>query len=224
MPIEAVIFDKDNALMKTEPVYFRTYQKIISYHGRDGAQYTWQDHMNLSGRPTSERFSYLVERFGLKTPVEEFLFMYRETYYRIFEEQGIPLVEGTRELLETLRQAGIKLAVGTGATRQNAEFTLRKTDLYDFFGAIVTSDDVGRGKPDPETFVKAASILEVECAKCAVVGDGKNDVIGAKKAGMKAIFIRDPQSRVTFKQEGPDLRVRGISQLSLARLNRLFEM
>lgn len=220
LSFKAVIFDKDGVLMHTEKIYFQAYHDTILFFGGSGT-YSWEDHKKFMGALSSERFLFIRKKFHLPVSFDEFMSEYRKRYYELFDTQGIKVIEGISDFIELLKANGIKLAVFTGSSRKNTEFTLKKVNLSAEFDAIVTADDVSQGKPHPEGFLLAAKLLKVEPADCVVIGDSGNDVIAAKDAGMRVIalvdenYIRDPELAK------PDLEVDSLKEINVQSLQAL---
>lgn len=96
---------------------------------------------------------------------------------------------GVREGLAAMRDAGLRLAC---VTNKAARFTLPLLDqagLSAFFGAVVTADQVGKRKPDPEPFLHACRRLGVAPEDAAVIGDSENDTFGARAAGCRVYLV-----------------------------------
>src|SRR5690606_30388227 len=94
-------------------------------------------------------------------------------YREILRAEGIEPLPGVVILLKELQAAGIPCAIGTSTPRANVECVLELTGLAGFFADIAASEDVSRGKPDPEVFLKAAGKLGAEPAACVVIEDAQ---------------------------------------------------
>ncbi|MDH4190122.1 MAG: HAD-IA family hydrolase, partial [Betaproteobacteria bacterium] len=96
---------------------------------------------------------------------------------------------GAREGLAAMRAAGLQLAC---VTNKAARFTgplLAATGLDEYFAAVVTSDAVGRRKPDPAIFLHACAMLGVGASEGCVIGDSDNDAQGARAAGCRFLLV-----------------------------------
>jgi HAD superfamily hydrolase (TIGR01549 family) len=91
-----------------------------------------------------------------------------------------------RKLLISLRQAGVMLGVFTGASRKSAQTALQLSGLDLFFHSIVTADDVSQSKPDPEGLQKAMDQLGAADYQTIYVGDGPDDIVASRRAGVTA--------------------------------------
>ncbi|AZA08379.1 HAD family hydrolase [Corynebacterium pseudopelargi] len=109
--------------------------------------------------------------------------------YRALSNQT--LLAGAKELLRTLHEHGIKLALASGTVRELVEPILQRNNVLDLFDAIITSEDTAMGKPDPQGFLLAAQELQVPPNKTLVIEDSKAGVLAAQAAGMDVISVED---------------------------------
>ncbi len=112
-----------------------------------------------------------------------------ELYRALVRERGIELLPGVRRWLDKLKAEGWRQAMASSAPRLNLEAIIAALNLGDYFGAIVSADDVSRGKPDPQVFLIAAEKLRVAPAACVVVEDAPAGIEAARRAGMRAVGV-----------------------------------
>jgi beta-phosphoglucomutase len=91
--------------------------------------------------------------------------------------------------LARLREAGYRQALASSAPRPNIEAVLGILELGKYLDAVVSADDVGRGKPDPAIFLAAADRLGLPAARCVVVEDAPAGLEAARRAGMRSIGV-----------------------------------
>ena len=121
--------------------------------------------------------------------------MDREKYYNhLCSIEDINPIEGVYELIESLYENKIKLAIASSSPIKVIELVVKRLKADKFFKAVVQGDDVLRSKPEPDIFLYAAQKLNADPKECAVIEDSKNGVNGAKKAGMRAIGYLNPNS------------------------------
>jgi beta-phosphoglucomutase family hydrolase len=114
----------------------------------------------------------------------------KESLYRKFvKEKGIELLPGVERWLKELQKSGWKQAIASSAPFLNVEAILAALDIESYFDAIVSAEDVQRGKPDPQVFLTAANKLGVAPSRCIVVEDAPAGTEGARRAGMKSIGV-----------------------------------
>ena len=103
---------------------------------------------------------------------------------------------GVERLIPNLARK-LPLAIASGALRNEIEIILSSIGLFNEFRAIVSAEDVGRGKPEPEIFFKALAQLNtsldgepaISATECLVIEDSKEGVRGARRAGMKCLAV-----------------------------------
>lgn len=123
----------------------------------------------------------------------------KESVYRELYAPHRKTVDGFDALIEAAKAKGVKLAVGTAAPPANVAFTLDGLDLRRHFDAIVGAQDVARGKPHPDVFLKAAELCGVAPEHCIVFEDAPLGVEAARRAGMRCVVLATtlPESSFT---------------------------
>jgi beta-phosphoglucomutase family hydrolase len=112
-----------------------------------------------------------------------------ELYRDIVATDGVRVLPGVRTYLQSLKQARIPCVVGTSTQRANVELIFDREDLADFFTDVVASEDVTRGKPDPEVFLIAAQKAGKDPADCVVFEDAVYGIEAAKAGGMACVGV-----------------------------------
>ncbi len=136
----------------------------------------------------------------------------KEVLYRdIIRERGLQPLPGIQNWLETLAAAGVPAVIGSSTHRLNITTSLEILGLSKFFRAIVSAEDVSRGKPDPEVFLLAAAKLPRPPEKCVVFEDAPMGIEAALAAGMKAVGVTT--------SHGPEVLTR--AHRTVARLDML---
>ncbi len=163
----------------------------------------WRDVMQQEGQPIT--YATFAETFGQRN--DTILRLYfgddisqsdmqriadaKESQYRhLVRTRGIHLLPGVQRWLDTLRNDGWLQAIASAAPKRNIETVLEVLDIREYFGAIVASEDVQHGKPDPQVFLTAAERLGVAPAHCIVVEDAPAGIAGAHRATMPAIGVQ----------------------------------
>jgi len=186
-----VIFDLDGVLIDT-----------AEFHKQ-----SWFDLAEKEGFEITSEFFY--ETFGMQNyqiipllakgevPGEEVdrLSKWKERRYRDLIEDAQVLAAGADALLTDLKRCGFLLAIGSSAPRANMDFVLARIGVGPYFDAIVTGEDVKRGKPAPDTFLKAAEKLALPPCRCVVVEDAVAGVQAARNAGMRVIALTTTRPR-----------------------------
>jgi beta-phosphoglucomutase len=112
-----------------------------------------------------------------------------ELYRELVRKDGISPLPGVMHWLQRLHEQGWLQAIASAAPRANIEAILEALGTPQFFQAIVSAEDVHKGKPDPEVFLTAASRVSASPANCIVVEDAPAGVEGARRGGMRSIGV-----------------------------------
>lgn len=185
-PIQAIIFDMDGTMVDNMAVHNRIWIDYLQDLG--AAVDPTVFHERTAGRTNTEVLRmYLGE--GLSTAEARQLSEEKEERYRAYFKAHVRPVAGLMDLLRAARQAGYRLGVATSAPSRNVDFLLGCLGLDGFFDAVVHGEEVARGKPDPEIFLKAAERLGVPPAACLVFEDARMGAEAARRAGMRTILL-----------------------------------
>lgn len=213
--IRAVIFDMDGVLVDS----FRPHEESWLRAARDaGVEMTREQFATTFGRTSRE----IIRHFwgeGLDEEEMRAIDDRKEALYRDLVRDAFPTMPGAVELIDDLRAAEFRLAVGSSGPPENVELSVRGLGREDSFSAVVTGHDVTRGKPDPEVFRKAAERLGVPPSRCAVIEDAVAGVRAANAAGMVSVALVGTTTREALSEA--TLVVESLSELSAARIGAL---
>jgi beta-phosphoglucomutase len=189
----AVLWDMDGTLIDSEELHWTcwrdtmakegiviTRQQFVASFGQrnDAIISRW-----LGGAPTPER----IARIGNAK---------EELYRHLVRTQGVSPLPGVAGWLHRLHSQGWLQAIASSAPRANVEAVLDALASADIFQAIVSAEDVHRGKPDPEVFLTAAARLGALPGRCIVVEDAVAGIEGARNAGMRSIGVSPDGKRL----------------------------
>jgi HAD superfamily hydrolase (TIGR01509 family) len=186
-PVAAVILDMDGLLLDTERVYRRAF---IAAAARLGFVMPEDLYQGMVGLADNECFALIKDHFGPKLRISQYRHELADCLQQFFCT-GIPLKPGALELMDDLAQRGLPRALATSTNRATAERHLRCAGLLDRFDAIVTWEDVERGKPHPDLFLKAAREIGVAPQRCVVLEDSPLGIRGAHAAGAMPVMVPD---------------------------------
>ena len=182
--IRGLVFDCDGTIADTMPLHYEAWVEALKEHGEVFPEALFYE---LAGISTVGVMQILNEKHGYSLPVHEAAAR-KEALYQSLVPKVLPI-----EPVVTLvrRYAGkLPMAVATGGTRAICSKTLQALNLLQHFRAIVTADDVARGKPAPDIFLEAARRLAVPPDQCYAFEDAELGLQAARAAGMVAIDIR----------------------------------
>ncbi len=188
----AIIFDLDGVLTDTSEYHYQAWKRLADDLG---IPFTREENdAHLRGVSRRESLMYIIRgRQYTEDQIQEMMDR-KNRYYNEMIKKMTPndLVPGGRELLQEIRQAGIKIAVASGS--KNARTVLDLLDINNYLNGIADGYDVTNGKPAPDIFVFAAGLLNTPTSQSLVLEDAAAGVEAAKKGGMMAIGI-GPQDR-----------------------------
>lgn len=215
----AVIWDVDGTLVDTAELHFQAWLDLCRELGRP---FSRADFAATFGRRNPEILDHL---FGPRFSDAEVADLgdRKELLYRAAARRGVDLLPGARELLEGLRQAGARQAIGSSAPLENVRLILSLTETASFFAAVSSMEDTQRGKPDPQVFEVAAAKLGVPAGRCAVIEDAVAGVQAARAGGMKCVGVtfvgHHPEEKL--RAAGADRVVRTLQQVDAAGIRSL---
>jgi HAD superfamily hydrolase (TIGR01509 family) len=181
-----VIFDMDGVLIDSGAHHREAWRALLDELGVVPAR---PDYWRLTiGRPGNEAVELLLGR-PLSGPEAMRLADRKHDHYVRLARHGLPAVRGVTAFIDEVAAASIPRAVATSASRFDVHRLLGHLGLHHRFDAIVTSEDVRLGKPDPEVFLLAAEGIGVPPARCLVFEDSVVGVQAARRAGMRVIGV-----------------------------------
>jgi len=186
-PFAAVIFDLDGVLADSEPWWNEIDAKLL---GEYGVIYRGDYHRNVLGVSYRLAVEFYKKAFGLSVPTEELMRRRGEIAEEFFAKR-IGLFPSTRSTLEELRQMNRRLAVATSSVSASARPFLDRYRLTAFFDVIVTGEEIERGKPAPDIYLRAAEKLGVPAGACLVIEDALSGIAAGKAAKMRVAAIPD---------------------------------
>jgi HAD superfamily hydrolase (TIGR01509 family) len=192
--LQAVIFDFNGIIVNDEPIHFRLFRKVLAEEG-----------INLTEEAYYARYLGFDDRGAFVAAFDENrrpladdqlaeLIARKARYYQAEICDHVEFFPGVANLVRSLTPS-LPLAVASGALRHEIELILRTANLLDCFRAVVSAEDVARGKPEPDIFIKALGMLnryskeKLQAENCLVIEDSKEGLRGARRAGMKCLAV-----------------------------------
>ncbi|MGV8095036.1 MAG: HAD family hydrolase [Mangrovibacterium sp.] len=175
---KGLIFDLDGTIADTMPIHYIAWKNAAARYGID---FTVELFAQLAGVPLYPTVEKLNKLFGKNIDPKE-MGDAKELEY----EQNMDKIEPIEPVIALIRKYHGKLpmSVGTGGLTRIAWKTLEIVDVDKYIDIVVSSEDVIRYKPHPETFLRCAELMGVEPSACQVFEDGMLGIQAAKDAGM----------------------------------------
>lgn len=200
----SVIFDMDGTLLDTQRIYIPAWE----YAGNKQGIANMGKHIcNVCGMNETGWTSYLKDNF----PELDIASFKNDVIHYISENGTVCFKKGAEELLDFLKDNGIKTAIASGSSTASIMHHLEELDALGYFDAIAGGTDVENSKPAPDVFLKAASLLDANPEECFVLEDSANGILAGSAAGMKCIGIPDI---VQFQDELKKLMFAEVTDLS----------
>jgi HAD superfamily hydrolase (TIGR01509 family) len=144
-----------------------------------------------------------------------------ELYREILKADGIEPLPGVGAFLKTLNDAGIPCVVGSSSHRLNIEICLELFGFSGYFQGIVSSEDVDKGKPDPDVFLKAARRAGMPPERCVVFEDAPVGIEAGLRGGMKVVGVATTHGAETLR--GAHRVVKRLDELTVKDLEALWK-
>lgn len=186
MNIRAVLWDLDGTLVDSEEFHWQSWRYAMD---AEGLPLTFEQFKASFGQRNQTILGKWLGAAATQADIDRVADAKEVEYRRLAAEHGLTPLPGAAEWLVRLQAAGWKQAIASSAPRLNVDAMLRALHLERYFDAIVSSEDVTHGKPDPEVFLAAASKLGVPPQRCIVVEDAAAGVEAARRAGMRSIGV-----------------------------------
>ena len=182
--IEAVVFDLDGVLVRTEEIWDEVREALVRERG---GRYDAAAQRAMMGMSSLEWSLYMHDELGLQERPEEISAEVVRRMLRRYDER-LPLIDGAVEAVERIA-ARWPLAVASSSNRELIDAVLAGSGLARHFRATVSSEEVPRGKPSPDVYLEAARRVGAPAERCAAVEDSHSGIRSAKAAGMVVAAI-----------------------------------
>ena len=185
--VKAVIFDLDNTLVDFVEAKIKACEAVVKRLGCGNADELLRYFLRWKhGFESHENIADYLRDKGIYS--EELYRECCEIYDRVKLESITPYL-GIKDVLENLRQRGVKLAVVTDAENGHAISRLKKAGLQRYFDVVISADMTGKRKPEPDSLLLALNKLGVKAEEAAIVGDSlRRDIEAGKRLGMLTVY------------------------------------
>ncbi len=187
----AVTFDMDGLMFNSEDVYTLAGTELLARRGR---RFTPELKDAMMGLPPRAAFEAMIDRLELPETWDVLAAESDEIFLGLLGER-LAIMPGLLELLATLERAGVPKAIATSSGRRLTEACLAPFRLAPRFRFVLTSEDITRGKPDPEIYLSAARRFGVPPAEMLVLEDSQNGCRAASAAGAFTVAVPGEHSR-----------------------------
>lgn len=187
---KAVIFDMDGVLIDARNWHYEALNEALALFG---AEIPYQEHLDrFDGLPTRVKLRLLSAEGRLDEHLHDLVEeVKQERTMRIAASKNLPNLDHLI-LIGRLKHMGSKVGVATNSIRLTSQFMLESAGLLGELDCLVTNEDVVQGKPDPEIYLKACSLLDLSPEECLAIEDSPNGIRSAESAGLTVFSVTSP--------------------------------
>jgi beta-phosphoglucomutase len=200
----ALIFDLNGTMINDMAFHLRAWTEILNEDLKAGLT-AEQVKSEMYGKNSE----LLIRVFGegrFARDEMDYWSVEKEKRYQKAYRPHLQLIRGLADLLKRAQDQNIPMAIGSAAIPFNIDFILDQLDIRKYFSDIVSADDVAISKPDPETFLKAARLLNTDPGDCLVFEDAPKGVEAAFNAGMPCVVLTTMHNSNDFPVSGHIVR------------------
>lgn len=184
--VQAVIFDMDGTLIDSQPIWYRASSEFFQQNQYD---VTLAEMLPLTGSPVGALVDYVLHKHGEKAKPRAQLLDELMNYVVAQILAAKPLMPNVKNVLENLKQRGIKIAVASASPRNLLEGIVENCGIADYFDYLASAEELDYNKPHPAVYLHAAKMLNVSPAACFAVEDSVIGMIAGKAAKMPTVVI-----------------------------------
>lgn len=212
VPPEAFVFDFDGTLIDTEDVEYRSLARLWAGHGLSLPYEEWAAYIGLESPDWPGYLLGMLPQRYPRTTIERELAACQD---RLTADQ--PLRAGVLGLLDGARELGIPVGIASNGHRSRVIAELERRGLLNEFAAVVTGEDVDRGKPDPDCYVTVARVLDITPSSAIAFEDSGPGLEAARAAGFRCVVAPTPAT-LHHDLRAADLLVGEFSEVSVPDL------
>ena len=189
----AIIFDMDGVLVDSEPLFLGAINRLLEQEDVPLVSEKENEEF-LIGTTIGETWRYLKANRALPLSASIYTSRYDEIVRQVMMEELAPQ-PGVRALLEICSQRGLPKAVASSSLHQWVDLKLEAIGLVGAFDLVLGGDDVTRGKPEPDIYLKAAAGLGLPPEQCIAIEDSPIGIAAAVGSGAYTIAVRTEYTR-----------------------------
>ena len=185
---KAAIFDMDGLLLDSEQLALQAFEAGCAQFGIGDQTELF---MRFVGTNADKGNAEMKQALDGIIDVDKFIQTWRGIYADWIAKKPVPLKAGVTDVLTHLKSLNIPMAVATSTKTAAAKKKLKMAGIFDYFDIVIGGEQVSNSKPDPDIYLKAASIFPFEPSHCIAFEDSPNGVKSAVAAGMTVVQIPD---------------------------------
>lgn len=216
-----VIFDMDGVIIDSEPIHQKCERKMFQILGINVSE---DEHNAFMGTTDETWWSWLENKYELPIKIPEVIQLKKKLYMEYLrQETHIKPIPHVSELIADLYKNNFLLALASSSPHEQIDYILSCFKLENFFRLIISGEDVEKGKPNPEIFLRVSEIIRIPPESCIVIEDSYNGVSAAKSANMKCIGYINPNSGNQDLNKA-DILISSFNELSIDVIYNLLKL
>jgi len=217
--LKAIIWDFDGTIADTQKIHAKTEVQTLKKYG-----------IKISERELTERFAGVKLSVIFKTLFDEnnVKFGYEESRQEkwkmirnILMKKTPKFMPGVKKLFRECKKQNIKMAIASSSIKNYIDLAIKKMGIKNLFEIIINGDDVKKGKPDPEIFIKTMKLLKISNKECVVIEDGTAGVIAAQRAKIKCVAVGDHIDKSKLKKT--TIYIKSLTKIDLEKIKESFK-
>ena len=228
--IKILLFDFNGVIIDDEPIQMMAYQEVLKDEGIDLTEENYYDCLGMNDEIFVKTNYKRVGKAIAEAKVLELAEAKTQKWRELIDKE-IPLFDGVDGFIKRMENH-FSLGLVSMARRPEVEYVLEKTGLNNSFNAIITAEDVGSTKPNPECYKKG--FREVDLSRtnsgrspttrkqCVVIEDSPPGIVSGKSAGLKALGVTSTVDAEALRRAGADAVTDSLRDWSPESFNRVF--
>jgi len=214
----AVIFDMDGVIVDSAPFHFVAWQNTWQ---RRGVNYTHEEFKRNFGQRSDLQVRCVVGNRLSQDEVRAIV-SEKDLLFREIMKGNIKALPGVVELLRSLKEYGVKLALGSSSPRETVYLVTETLGVKELFDAIVCGPEVRESKPNPLIFLLCAKKIGIEPWRCMVIEDAVVGITAAKRGGMYVLAVTNSYPRENLMNA--DIIVNSLKEVTIEGLESFMRM
>lgn len=185
---KAVVFDMDGIIFDSERLVIDCWKIVADKYAIPHIEEACYECLGVNRIETKEKF---LNRYGQDFPYDAYKDEMSKIYHDNYDGGRLPMKIGVVELLQYLKEIGVKVALASSTRSQVVTRQLKDAGILDYFQVVVGGDMVTRSKPQPDIFLKACEDLGVAPEESYAIEDSYNGIRAAAAGHLRPLMVPD---------------------------------
>jgi beta-phosphoglucomutase len=189
MTIKAILFDMDGVLIEAKEWHYEALNRALKLFGMPISRF---DHLStFDGLPTLRKLELLSMERGLPKELHKFINEMKQKFTMEIVHSRCKPTFVHEYALSNLKNMGYKLAVCSNSVRNTVETMMQRSALSGYLDFMMSNEDISKGKPDPEMYVKAMEYFALKPSECLIIEDNENGIKAARASGGHLLIVKE---------------------------------